>query len=127
MQRCSLTKLADADTFGMFTENNCTDILAMPDGGAIRTIKHKINCLVEDTVDADIDAWYGVTPASKSLRRLTLLTALGKAWTWFKTVHNETSHKIALRTGQVFKLNDDRKVQFKFCRYPGYIKMRILP
>ena len=45
----------------MFTENNCTDILAMPDGGAIRTIKHKINSLFENTVDAYMDAWYGGT------------------------------------------------------------------
>ena len=111
----------------MFTENNCTDILAMPDGGGIRTLKHKINSLVEDIVDADIDAWYGVTPASKSLRRVTLLTALGKAWTWFRTVHNETPYRIALRTGQVFKLNDDRKVQFKFCRYRGYINEDFTP
>ena len=99
----------------------------MPDGGAIRTIKHKINSLVEEIVDADIDAWYGVTPASKSLRRLTLLTALGKAWTWFRTVHKETPYKIALRTGQVFKLNDDKKEQFNFCRYRGYVNEDFTP
>ena len=31
----------------MFTENNCTDILAMPDGGAISTLKGRINRIVE--------------------------------------------------------------------------------
>ena len=104
----SLTKLADANVFAMFTENTCTDILAMPDGGAIQTIKNHINSLIEETVDKDINAWYGVSTPSKSLRRRTLLKALGETWAWFRTRHKNVPYKIALRTGQVFKLNDDR-------------------
>ena len=94
VQRKSLTKLADANVYGLFTENKCTDILSMPDGGAIQTIKNKINNIVEETVDNDIDAWFGVTPASKSLRRKTLLSALGAAWNWFRIVHTKVPRKI---------------------------------
>ena len=46
---------------------------------------------------------------------------------WFRAVHKETPHKIALRTGQAFKLSDDRKVQLKFCRYRGYINEDFCP
>ena len=49
VQRESLVKLHDAGAFAMFTENAC-DILFMPDGGAIHTIKNNINKLIEDTV-----------------------------------------------------------------------------
>ena len=59
VQRESLTKLFDANVFAMFTENQCTDILAMPDGGAIQIIKSKINKIIESTVDMDVDAWLG--------------------------------------------------------------------
>ena len=44
--------------------------------GGIRTVKSRINLLVEKTVEDNIDSWFGVTPASKSLRRVTLLRAL---------------------------------------------------
>ena len=79
IQRETLIKLSDASTFAMFTENDCTDILAMPYGGAIHTLKSRINKLVETTIDKDVDTWFGVTPVSKSLRRITLLRALGEA------------------------------------------------
>ena len=105
----------------MFTENDCTDILAMPDGGAIQTIKNNINNLIEKTVDNNIEVWYGETAASKSLRRTTLLKALGETWTWFRTVHKAVPFKIALRTGQVFELNDDKIKQFEKCKYRGYL------
>ena len=79
VQRESLTKLFDANVFAMFTENRCTDILAIPDGGAIQIIKSRINKIIESTVDMGVDAWFGSTPPSKSLRRRTTLNALGKA------------------------------------------------
>ena len=41
----SLVKLFDVNVFTIFTENDCTDILAMPDGGAIRTLKHRIDTI----------------------------------------------------------------------------------
>ena len=47
VQRGSLTKLFDSNVFGMFTENDCTDILSMPDGGAIQIVKHRINTIIE--------------------------------------------------------------------------------
>ena len=50
VQRESLVKLHDAGVFAMFTKKACTDILSMPDGGAIHTIKNNINKLIEDTV-----------------------------------------------------------------------------
>ena len=120
VQRASLIKLFDANVFAMFTENNCTDILSMPDGGAIQIIKHKINTIIETTVDNDVSAWFGVTPPSKSLRRRTALKALGKAWTWFRDEHRTTPHRIGLRTGQIFNLNEDKKIQFQETRFRGY-------
>ena len=80
VQRESLVKLFDANVFAMFTENDCTDILAMPDGGAIQILKTRINSIIEETVDKDVNAWFGVTPPSKSLRRSTTLRALSEAW-----------------------------------------------
>ena len=103
----------------MFTENDCTDILSMPDGGAIQTIKHNINVLVEEVIDNNIEVWYGTTTPSKSLRRKTLIAALGKAWAWYMIKHKEVPHRIALRTGQVFKLDDDKLKQFSKCSYRG--------
>ena len=120
VQRKSLVKLFDANIFAMFTENDCTDILAMPDGGAIQILKNRINSIIERTVDKDVDAWFGVTPPSKSLRRRTTLRALSEAWIWFREAHRSTPHRIALRTGQIFKLNEDRKVQFQESRFRGY-------
>ena len=108
VQRESLTKLYDSRCFAMFTENNCTDILAMPDGGAISTLKERINRIVESVVNEHIDDWFGATTASKSLRRRTLLSALGEAWSWYKTNHSTQPMKIGFRTGQLFYLNDDR-------------------
>ena len=113
IQKESLVKLFDANIFAIFTENDCTDILAMPDGGAIQVLKTKINKLIEVTVDKDVDAWFGTTPPSKSLRRRTALEALGNAWTWFREVHLSVPHRIGLRTGQIFKLNEDKKKQFE--------------
>ena len=104
----------------MFTENDCTDILAMPDGGDIKAIKTKINNLVEQTVDRDIETCFGTTPASKGLRRVTLIKALGAAWDWFRAVHHDLPHRLGQRTGQVFQLTDDRVVQFENCRFRGY-------
>ena len=127
MQRVSLTRLHDAGTFVMFTENDCTDILAMPDGGGIQTMKHKINKLVEGVVDNNIELWYGSTTPSKSLRRKTLLTALGTAWAWYRTEHTDVPHKIALRTGQVFKIDNDRKKQFSKCSFRGYVNDDLTP
>ena len=120
VQRCSLTTLFDANVFAIFTENDCTDILSMPDGGAIQILKNKINTIIEATVELDVDAWFGVTPPSKSLRRRTALRALSEAWIWFREEHKTTPHRIGLRTGQIFKLNEDRKVQFQGTRYRGY-------
>ena len=93
----------------------------MPDGGAISTLKGRINRIVENVVDEHIDDWFGATTASKSLRRRTLLSALGEAWSWYKTNHNTQPIKIAFRTGQVFRLNDDRVKQFSQCRFRGYL------
>ena len=87
---------------------------------AIQIIKHRINSIIEITVDKDVDAWFGVTPPSKSLRRRTALKALGKAWTWFREEHRATPHRIALKTGQIFKLNEDKKIQFQETRFRGY-------
>ena len=67
----------------------------MPDGGGIRTLKSRINHLVEKTVEDNIDSWFGITPASKGLRRVTLLHALGDAWSWFREYHSDLPHKIA--------------------------------
>ena len=69
VNRAVLIKLFAAGVFAVFTENDCTDILAMPDGGGIKALKSKINLLVEKTVDNNIETWYGTTPASKGLRR----------------------------------------------------------
>ena len=41
-------------------------------------LKSHYNHLVEKLVDENIDSWFGSTPASKSLRRVTLLRALGE-------------------------------------------------
>ena len=68
----------------------------MPDGGAISTLKGKINRIVESIVDENIDDWFGTTTASKSLRRRTLLSALGEAWSWYKTNHNTQPMKLLL-------------------------------
>ena len=116
----SLVKLFDANVFTIFTENDCTDILAMPDGGAIRTLKHRIDTIIEATVDKDIDTWFRVTPPSKSFRRRTCLNALSEAWSWFKEEHRSTPFRIGLRTGKIVKLYDDRILQFKETRYRGY-------
>ena len=48
------------------------------------------------------------------------LRALGHAWSWFRDEQRTTPHRIGLRTGQVFKLHDDKKLQFQECRYKGY-------
>ena len=55
------------------------------------------------------------------LRRRTLLSALGEAWSRYKTNHSTQPMKIGFRTGQVFYLNDDRVKQFSRCRFRGYI------
>ena len=117
----------DANIFAIFTENDCTDILAMPDGGAIQILKNRINTIIEETVELDVNAWFGVTPPSKSLRRLTALRALSEAWVWFREQHKTTPHRIGLKTGQIFKLNEDRKIQFKEARYRGYWNDEMLP
>ena len=106
--------------FAIFTENDCTDILAMPDAGGIKAIKSKLDLLIERTVDNDINAWFGETPASKGLRRITLLKSLGAAWEWFRTEHTDLPHRLALRTGQIFRLQDDRIAQFENCNFRGY-------
>ena len=72
-------------------------------------------------VNEHIDDWFGVLTASKSLRRRTLLSALGEAWSWYKTNHNTQPMKIGFRTGQVFYLNDDRVKQFSRCTFRGYL------
>ena len=46
---------------------------------------------------------------------------MGEAWSWFGDCHADLPHKIAYRTGQVFKLNNDRRVQFSRCHYRGYV------
>ena len=92
----------------------------MPDAGGIKAIKGKINSFVEETVDKDIQSWFGSTPASRGLRRVTLIKALGKAWDWFKVTHGDLPHRLAYRTGQVFRLQDNRLKQFESCRFRGY-------
>ena len=73
IQRAALRKLFDSGTFAIFTENDCTDILSMPDAGGISTLKKKIGSIVDVTVEDNISAQFGNTPASKSLKRKTLL------------------------------------------------------
>ena len=122
VQRESLVKLHDAGVFAMFTENACTDILSMQGGGAIHTINNNINKLIEDTVDKDITTWFGVGSPSKSHRCRTLLRVLRETWSWYRREHTSVPHKIALRTGQVFELNDNRVEQFKKSYFRGYVK-----
>ena len=55
VHRSALCKLYSAGIFAIFTENDCTDILAMPDGGGIKTLKGKLTELVEKTVDENVD------------------------------------------------------------------------
>ena len=75
MHRSALKKLFKSGVFAIFTENDCTDILAMPDAGGIKALKGKINSIVEETVDRDIESWFGSTPASRGVRRVTLIKA----------------------------------------------------
>ena len=50
----------------------------------------------------------------------TLLRTLGEAWTLFGDTHRDLPSMIATRTGQVFKLNDKKRLQFEGCRFRGY-------
>ena len=52
---------------------------------------------------------------------MTLLRALGEAWTWFRKEHTDLPLRIAYRTGQVFELNDNKVKQFEQCRFRGYV------
>ena len=127
VNRSALTKLFKSGVFTMFTENDCTDILAMPDGGGIKTLKTKLNSLVDEEVEKHTETWFGTTPASRSLRRLTLLRALGEAWSWFRENHSDLPHRIAFRTGQVFHLSEDRVKQFEKCSFRGYVNSDMSP
>ena len=42
------------------------------------------------------------------------------AWEWFRTEHTDLPHRLALRTGQIFRLQDDRIAQFENCNFRGY-------
>ena len=55
------------------------------------------------------------------------MTALRTAWAWYRTEHTDVPHKIALRTGQIFKLDDDRKKQFSNCSFRGYVNDDLTP
>ena len=49
-----------------------------------------------------------------------MLDAYSKAWTWFEEKHSDLPRKVGVRTGNLFPLNNDRKLQFSGCVYRGY-------
>ena len=62
-------------------------------------------------------------PVSSSTRRVILLNAYGQAWEEFRTTKNEFITKVALKTGNVFPLCDDRIAQFAKVKLRGYTKI----
>ena len=114
------TLKSDGDTMVLFTENGCTDILAAPDGGLIKTLSSEFRRILDKHVVDHFDAWYSDTVPDAVERRQVMLDAYSRAWTWFGEVHNELPFKVGIRTGCLFPLKDRREDQFNGCVFRGY-------
>ena len=111
---------AEADTVIMYTPNACTDFLAAPDGGLIRTLQSHFEELVNLHLTKNFDAWFSASKPNAAARRATMLKFLGETWEWFRTERKEMPFNVGRRIGSFFKLNDNRKKQFQYINWRGY-------
>ena len=51
-----------------------------------------------------------------------MLDAYSRAWVWFGREHADLPRRIAIRTGNLFKLKKNRREQFDKCVFRGYDK-----
>ena len=114
------TLKAESDTIVLFTENACTDILAVPDGGLIKTLTSEFRRILDLHVADNFDLWYSTTTVAASKRRVIMLDSYSRAWVWFCINHNELPFKVAIRTGCLFPLKEKREDQFNGCVFRGY-------
>ena len=111
---------SESNTMVLFTENGCTDILAAPDGGLIKTLSSEFRRILDLHVVDNFDSWYSDTPPDAAKWRMVMLDAYSRAWSWFQEVHNELPLKVAIRTGCIFPLKEKREDQFNGCVFRGY-------
>ena len=74
------TLKSDGDTIVLFTENGCTDILAAPDGGLIKTLMCEFRRILDLHVVDNFESWYSSSPPDSVQRRLIMLDAYSRAW-----------------------------------------------
>ena len=88
----------------LFTENGCTDILATPDGGLIKTLDGEFRRILDLHVSENFDSWYSADSLDAAQRRKVMLDAYSRAWVWFGKNHGELPYKVGLRTVYIFPL-----------------------
>ena len=69
---------SDANTMSLFTENGCTDILAGPDGGLIKTLSGKTQQIIDAHLVDNYDTWFSVSTPDSMLRRKIIINAYGE-------------------------------------------------
>ena len=111
---------AEADTVILYTPSACTDFLAAPDGGLIRTLQNHFEELLSIHLTKKFDEWFSALKPNAAARRASMLKFLGETWERFRTEHIEMPFQFGIRIGSFFKLNDNRKKYFQYINWRGY-------
>ena len=112
----------------MWTENGCTDILAVPDAGAIKLLQDNFFERIDNHLEDNFDRWFSSSRPNSVERRRIMIKFIGETWKWFEENHGgrlgeeSTLTKLAYKTGNLFKLDRDPIKQFQRAVFRGYDK-----
>ena len=112
----------------MWTENGCTDILAVPDAGVIKLLQDDFHNRIDTHLEENFDRWFSSSRPDSVERRRVMIKFIGASWARFEEVHGcgfgheSVVTKLAYKTGNLFKLDKDPVKQFERCVFRGYDK-----